>query len=219
MRIPLTPHGIKELVTCGGALLLFTAVAWFYVHPAAAAIPAVLLIWVFSFFRDPSRAVPPDAGDLVSPADGTVADITEMEDAEFLGCPATRVGIFLSVFNVHINRAPCAGRVEDVHYRKGRFLDARNPKAGAENEALTISLVNAEHSLKAVVRQISGAIARRIVCTLKPGDTIARGQRYGMIKFGSRTELIIPSDRVDRILVGIGDKVHAGTTLLVRIKK
>ncbi len=219
MRLPISPYGIKELVIFAGGLLLLALAAWLYIHPAAAAVPAILVIWVVSFFRDPARAIPADKSDLLAPADGTVADIEEIEDSEYVGERALRIGIFLSVFNVHLNRAPCSGTVEMIDYHKGSFHDARNPKAGAENEALTMGLFCAEHDIRLVVRQIAGLIARRIVCRLEPGSVVGRGQRYGMIKFGSRTELIIPAERVDKVLVEIGAKVHAGETILARITR
>jgi phosphatidylserine decarboxylase len=218
MRLPFSPYAGKELVTFAGGFLLLSLAAWLYVHPAAAAVPLVLFVFVVAFFRDPDREVPPDREDLVSPADGTVTDIVEVDDTEFLGGKAQRIGIFLSVFDVHLNRAPCAGSVEKIHYRKGRFHDARNPLAGSDNEALTLGLYCADHDLRVVVRQIAGAIARRIVCRLEPGAAVGRGERYGMIKFGSRTELLIPSDRVAEIAVKEGGKVRAGSTILARIR-
>jgi phosphatidylserine decarboxylase len=218
MKLPVTHYALKELIVFSGALVLLALAAWLYVHPAVAVVPGVLLIFVIGFFRDPRREIPPDRGDLVSPADGTVTDITELDGQELLGCPATRIGIFLSVFNVHLNRAPCSGRVKQIRYRKGSFHDARHSKAGTENEALTLSLHCSDHDLDVVVIQIAGAIARRIVCRLEPGSLVGRGEKYGMIKFGSRTELIVPSDRIDQVLVRVGSKVSAGSSLLAKIR-
>jgi phosphatidylserine decarboxylase len=218
MRVPVTSYAVKEIITFAGALVLLGLAAWLYVHPAAAAVPFILLVFVVRFFRDPRREIPPDRGDLVSPADGTVTDITELDGEELLGCQSTRIGIFLSVFDVHLNRAPCSGRVERIDYRKGRFHDARHSMAGAENEALTLSLFCPDHDLNVAVRQIAGAIARRIVCRLEPGSFVGRGEKYGMIKFGSRTELIVPTDRIDEVLVRVGSKVSAGSSLLAKIR-
>jgi phosphatidylserine decarboxylase len=109
--------------------------------------------------------------------------------------------------------------VEAISYRKGRFHDARHPKASTENESLTLSLFCPGHDIKVLVRQIAGTIARRIVCRLEPGSVVGRGEKYGMIKFGSRTELIVPSERVEKILVRIGSKVNAGSSILARIRK
>jgi len=218
MKVTITSYAFKEFIAFAGALLLLTLTAWLYVHPAAAIVPFALLVFVIRFFRDPHREIPPDRNDLVSPADGTVADITELDGHDLLGCRATRIGIFLSVFDVHLNRAPCSGRVERIHYRKGSFHDARHSKAGTENEALTLSLFCPDHDLNVVVRQIAGAIARRIVCRLEPGSNVGRGEKYGMIKFGSRTELIVPTDRIDEVLVRVGSKVKAGSSLLARIR-
>ena len=218
MRIPVSPYGVKELVVFSGGFFLLGLTLWTYVHPAAGAAPLLLGLFVISFFRDPHRTAPADKDCLLSPADGTVADITEVEDEDYLGKRSVKIGIFLSVFNVHLNRAPCPGRVDEISYRPGRFHDARHPNAGKENESLTMGLFSTRHDLKIVVRQIAGLIARRIVCRLREGDTVEGGERYGMIKFGSRTELAIPADRLSEILVKEGDKVKAGSTLLARIR-
>src|SRR5206468_5618296 len=140
------------------------------------------------------RALPVDQNTMVSPADGKVSDITNIEHDPLVGGPAVRVGIFLSVFNVHVNRSPCDGRVMAVEYKKGKFINAMShAKASDENESNTIVLrePNGDRPI-AVVKQIVGLIARRIICTAKPGDLVGRGARIGMIKFGSRTELTIP---------------------------
>lgn len=218
MRIPFSPYGIKELVCFAGAFCLLTAAAWLYAPPWATVPPLLLFLFVLNFFRNPRRKIPEEDGILVAPADGTVTDIQEIDDEDFLGCPAMRIGIFLSVFNVHINRSPCAAEVASRHYRKGRFLDARNPQAGPENEALTLGLVCRNPGLKVVVRQIAGAIARRIVCDLSVGSSVERGEKYGMIKFGSRTELVVPTERIGEISVRVGSKVRAGSTILLKIR-
>jgi len=213
LRIPLTPHGVRELtlLTVGCGLLAWGLwlVAW----------PLVLLpaaIWVFSvaFFRDPERSLPADAAALVSPADGTVSDVTEVEGAPLLPERCLRVGIFLSVFDVHVNRAPMTGRVAGLRYQPGRFLDARDPAASRENEAQDI-LIEGDHPV--LVRQIAGLIARRIVCPLEVGQRVERGARMGMIKFGSRTELLVPLRLAPRALVQVGDKVRGAATACVSI--
>jgi phosphatidylserine decarboxylase len=213
LRLPLTPHGTREiaLITAGCALA-----GW---GLAQVAVPLVVLpagLWLFglAFFRDPERPLPSDAAALVSPADGTVADVEEIAGTPLLPEPCLRVGIFLSVFDVHVNRAPLGGRVAGLKYQAGRFLDARDPAATRENEAQDILL---EGEAKVVVRQIAGQIARRIVCPLVEGASVARGERIGMIKFGSRTELIVPLRYRPRSLVKIGDKVRGTATALVKI--
>ena len=184
----------------------------------------IVLFWgyIAFFFRNPHRTLPENPEFLLSPADGVVRDITVVEDfdqAPFEG-KALRIGIFLSVFNVHINRAPAELQVISKHYREGRYLDARNTNCIKENEAMTIAgnASAAGKSFPMAVRQISGAIARRIVCPVEPGAHIARGKIYGMIKFGSRTELYLPCDDAFEVLVKPGDKVKGGISVLARIK-
>ena len=218
MRIPLSPYGIKEVVCFAGGFLLLAIAAWLFLSPWAALPPLLLFVFVISFFRNPNRRIPDGKDIHVSPADGTVTDIQETEDEAFIGGPATRIGIFLSVFNVHINRSPCAATVESRQYRKGRFRDARDPLAGPENEALTLGLNCGDHGMKVVVRQIAGAIARRIVCRVDVGSNVERGERYGMIKFGSRTEIVVPTDRIEEIAVRPGTKVRAGSTMLLKVR-
>jgi phosphatidylserine decarboxylase len=176
---------------------------------------ALLLIF---FFRNPSRTVPSDPGILVSPADGTVRDIERAAEGEFVGAPCVRIGIFLSIFDVHLNRAPSSGRVEWLCHRQGSHLDARHAAAGRENESNAIGICREDDGgppgVRILVRQISGAIARRIVCPLKPSAFVARGGLLGMIKYGSRTELYIPEASGARVCVKVGDKVKAGTTVV-----
>ena len=167
------------------------------------------------FRRDPPRDVPKGAGVLCSPADGTIAEITEIDD-EFCG-PAVRVGIFLSVFNVHINRVPDAVRVIGLSYKPGKMLNALRPESARENERLELQLQQTDAPWRCYqVVQITGALARRIVCEVKPGDTLRAGEKYGMIKLGSRTELILPAEDGLQINVDVGDKVQAGQTVIAR---
>jgi phosphatidylserine decarboxylase len=186
---------------------------WFLAGP-------LLVAWlsVVAFFRDPRRSVPDAPGLLVSPADGRVTEITRLEEYPGMDGPALRIGVFLSIFDVHINRAPCAGRVIDRHYRRGQFLDARHPESGARNEANTF-VIEPQDGIPGpvVVRQIAGTIARRIVCNVQPGDTVERGHRVGLIKFGSRTELIVPADGGLKPVVRVGDHVRAGSSVVMRM--
>jgi phosphatidylserine decarboxylase len=175
-----------------------------------------VLIWLFAFFRDPHRTVPEDQHAVVSPADGMVSDITEIEHDELLGGPAVRIGIFLSVFNVHVNRSPCDGRIVGTKYQKGRFISAlKHSEASSDNESNTIILAEPKGDRPiAVVKQIVGMIARRIICTVKPDDIVHRGERIGMIKFGSRTELYLPLWLKPRINVQVGQAVRGATDVV-----
>jgi phosphatidylserine decarboxylase len=213
LRIPITPHGARELailtIVCGLAAWGLALVAW-----PLTVVPLALWLFGFSFFRDPERTLPDDPAALVSPADGTVADVLEVPSTPLLDEPCLRVGIFLSVFNVHVNRAPLKGKVAGLRYRPGRFLDARHPDATSLNEAQDILLVG---RFPVVVRQISGLIARRIVCPLRDGGEVERGERIGMIKFGSRTELYVPLRLAPECLVKVGDTVKGTASPLVRV--
>ena len=215
-RLPFARWGLAELQLMGWPLLALTlllAHAYWYLAP----IPAVLLSLITYFFRDPLRAIPAGPGLLVGPADGKVVEIVRLPHDEFLGGPAVRIGIFLSIFNVHLNRAPAASRVLALRYHPGRFLNALKPESARQNESTWIGLEEeAPPHRRLIVRQISGAIARRIVCRLRPGEVLARGQTFGMIKLGSRTELIIPDSDELTIEVKIGQKVLAGTTVMAR---
>lgn len=174
----------------------------------------LLAAFVAFFFRDPVRTIPADPLAAVSPADGTVLRIEPIENEEFIGGPATRVSIFLSVFNVHINRSPIAGVVRLRKFREGKMLPAYKSHASEENERNTIGIEG--KAGRVLVHQITGLIARRIVCRVDTGDELAKGQRYGLIKFGSCTELIVPASA--EVLVREGDKVTGGETILARLK-
>jgi len=168
------------------------------------------------FFRDPHRLSPSDKNLLLAPADGQITDIEVVEENGFIGEAALRVGIFLSIFNTHINRAPCNVRVEKITYKKGKFKNAMNPQSGRVNESNDLSLVRTDSPKdRLIVRQISGAIARRIVCDKMQGQELSGGEKFGMIKFGSRTELYVPVRENAKCLVKIGDKVKAGLTPLI----
>ena len=217
-NLPFARWGLAELQLMGWPLLLLTIVLWCCCGQWKwlAVVPAVLLGLVVYFFRDPVRGIPQDDGAIVAPADGTIAEITELDHYDFFDGPAVRIGIFLSIFNVHINRAPSQARVIAMHYKPGEFLNAINPESALRNEFLWIGLEEtAAPHRKLAVRAISGLIARRIVCILKPGQEVQRGEKFGMIKLGSRTELILPRDSV-RVEVEVGQKVKAGSTIFAR---
>lgn len=222
MRLPFTGYALRDLalfVSLWGAAAAACALAgWWWLVPA----PLFMLGFTVNFFRDPERAIPGDAATVVSPADGTVADLSPVDRAPFLDGPADRVGIFLSVFDVHVNRAPLAGTVRSRVHKPGKYLDARDPRCGSENEAMELGLEAATpdgRPLKVLVRQVAGAIARRIVCPQEPGATLARGERFGMIKYGSYTELFVPRGAIDGWAVKIGDKVKGGATVLATLRR
>jgi phosphatidylserine decarboxylase len=187
---------------------------------ATESVLALVLIWALLFFRDPPRRILQDDAILLAPADGRIADIETVPEGDFIGGPALRIGIFLSIFNTHINRAPCDAKVEKITYRPGKYLNAMNRLAGKVNESNNLALVRTNRPQdRLLVRQISGAIARRIVCAAREGQHLAGGEQFGMIKFGSRTELYLPAGEQIECLVQIGDKVKAGLTPLAKYRR
>jgi phosphatidylserine decarboxylase len=215
-RLPFARWGLAELQLMGLPLLALTVLGGYFAWYLAL-VPGVLLGLVVYFFRDPPRRVPTEPGLIISPADGKIAEIAHVEYEEFIGGPAVRIGIFLSIFNVHLNRAPVASRVIALRYWPGEFLNALDPESALRNENMWIGLEEeAPPHRRMVVRQIAGAIARRIVCALRPGDVLARGERIGMIKLGSRTELILAQSEGLRVEVQLGQRVQAGRTVLAR---
>ncbi len=184
------------------------------------AVAAFLWLFTLAFFRNPKRTPAGGLDCLIAPADGVVSDITEVDEPDFLGAKAVRIGIFLSVFDVHVNRSPVAGTISYARYTPGKFLDARHPDVSHANEANSIGIDVAPETatgLRVLVRQLSGLIARRIICTHGIGDTIGRGELYGMIKFGSRTELWMPREYPHTVTVKVGDRVKCGETVIVRL--
>lgn len=173
------------------------------------------LLWAFTafvlyFFRDPEREIPQGRERVVSPADGTVVAIDRVDRCEFIDGPAKRVSVFLSIFDVHINRSPIAGEVKLLRHQPGKFLPANVEAAAIENEQNTIGIADGEY--RVVVRQIAGIIARRIVCGVSVGEPLAKGDRLGLIRFGSRTDLYVPVST--EISVSVGDKVCGGVTIM-----
>ena len=217
-RLPFARWGLAELQLMGWPLAAATVALGFAPWPFSlvAAVPLVLLGLIVYFFRDPPRRVPSEAGVVVAPADGKVVEIAHLEHDEFCDGPAVKIGIFLSIFNVHINRAPFASRVIELRYSPGKFLNALKPESAIHNENMWIGLETDERPHRRYwVRQISGAIARRIVCDLRPGESVARGHKFGMIKLGSRTELVLPAEGFE-VAVQLGDRIKAGTTAVGR---
>ena len=174
----------------------------------------LLILFTLAFFRDPERAAPDDPNLVVAAADGKITDIIEIDETEVLKTRTRRVGIFLSIFDVHTNRAPIDGRVIYRRHREGLYLDARRFECSEKNEAMTWAFENPRVTI--VVRQITGAIARRIVAWSDVGDELKKGDRFGMIRFGSRTEVYLPLDA--EILVKPGEHVRGGSTIIARLK-
>jgi phosphatidylserine decarboxylase len=223
-RLRLARAGLAELVCFSllfAALALACGLLGWWAHALfflPLAVVVALWLFVFSFFRDPERVIPADGSAVISPADGTVREVGEVADPDFPGGRAFLVSIFLSVFNVHVNRIPRTGRVKGVSYYPGCFLDARRPECGVRNEQLWIDLEDGRTGAPMRLKQIAGAIARRIVCWLRPGEEVRAGDRLGMIKFGSRTDLLLPVEPVAEALVRVGDKVKGGSTILLRLR-
>jgi phosphatidylserine decarboxylase len=191
-------------------MLLVAALLWWLKAPVWAAVPLVFALFFLWFFRDPERRIPSDPGLIVAPADGKV---TEVLATVLEGQPATRISIFLSVLDVHVNRSPAAGRITQVNYKRGKFLNAMGAVSAEENEQNIVTLES--QGMKIVFKQIAGLLARRIVFNHQVGDLLARGQRVGMIKFGSRTDVIFPGPA--EISVKVGDRVKGGSSILAHL--
>ncbi|WP_428663500.1 phosphatidylserine decarboxylase [Reyranella sp.] len=211
--VPILQDGWRFIAIFAGVTFLaaLTGAAWLFW-------PLFLLtLWSIYFFRDPSRGVPQDDGLLIAPADGLVQMVIQATPPSELGLgeqPLTRVSIFLSVFDVHINRTPCAGTVDIVAYRPGKFLNAAADKASDENERMAIALRRNDGVTIGFV-QIAGWVARRIVCYVKPGQTVVAGERFGHIRFGSRTDLYLPAGA--RLLVAPGQRMIGGETVIAEL--
>ena len=221
----LTKYGRAQWLSTAVVLLPAAIVLGLLEYYLFASLALLVWIGIAAFFRDPDRVIPTGDGLFVSPADGRVTDVSRVRDTDetrHLGCEeAIRVSIFLSVLNVHINRAPCHMTIRDRIYRPGRFMNALNPESGTQNESNTmIADANDENNRRRlIVKQISGKIARRIVCEAVPNDILERGEPYGMIKFGSRTELYLPAAQDLDVVVKDGDRVKGGSTVLVRLRE
>ncbi len=181
--------------------------------PWAPILPLVLLVFTISFFRDPEANVPADPGIIVAPATGRIVEIKTVNEPQFLKGEATMVAVFLSIFDVHVQRAPIGGTIQLVQYNPGKFHDARNPNASLQNENRIVGIESAD-GFRITVRQISGFIARRIVGWVGPGAPLAKGERFGMIRFGSRVELFLPPGT--EIAATVGDYARGGETIIAR---
>ncbi|AZR72646.1 phosphatidylserine decarboxylase [Anoxybacter fermentans] len=209
MKLPIAKEGIPYI-------LIFTILTLitYLLHPYIAIIPFILTLFTTFFFRDPYREIPFDENLLVSPADGKIMSIVEIDENDYIKDKAIKVSIFLSIFNVHINRIPIGGKIDFHKYRPGKMLPAFKSHASELNERNSIGINTG--TIKILIHQITGFIARRIVWWVKPGDIVKQGDRFGLIKFGSCTEIIVPKDKVE-ILVQQGDKVIGGKTVIGRV--
>ena len=204
LGLPFAIEGVRFalplLIACG----IFFPLGWKY----PGLVTLALAIFVICFFRDPERIIPDIPGSVLSPADGKVVEIKTISDEPLYGKGETvRVSIFLNVFNVHINRAPVAGKIIKVAYNKGKFLNAANEKASLDNEQNAI-LIETDTGTRVLVKQIAGLIARRIVCWSGEGDQVSQGERFGLIRFGSRADIFLPKG--SEVSVKVGDKVKGG---------
>ncbi len=204
MRVPVAPEGWPFILVPAAAACILALFGWW---PAATGVGIVALASL-GFFRDPERTTPTGVGLLLAPADGRVMRIDEVEDP-WVG-DAVRTSIFLSPLDVHVNRSPMAGLVESVDQARGRFMAAYKDEASELNERCTIALQG--EGARVSVKQIAGVLARRIVCRVERGDKLAAGERFGLIRFGSRTDLVVP--RSAEMRVKVGDRVRGGETVM-----
>lgn len=209
--------GVHVLFLAGG-LISGSSENWLsprFILFALAAVFALLTLFSIYFFRDPERKVPQGEKLVVSPADGRILGLDQVEEESFIGAPAQRVSIFMNLFDVHVNRSPIEGTVRYKDYRKGKFFNASLDKSSKENEALTLGIESPDRKHRVLVRQIAGLIARRIICRVGESDTLKRGERFGMIRYGSRLEVYLPPG--SNLRVASGDRVKAGTTILAEL--
>ncbi len=208
--IPVASEGWPFIIP----LAVLTAVLFAFGWKNTACVSLLLTLFVLFFFRDPERVIPEGKGIVVSPADGKVIVIKDIYEPTYLKQDVKQISIFLSVFNVHVNRAPVEGTVELVKYNPGKFHVASVDKASLDNEQTAVVISNSGR--KILVKQIAGLIARRIVCYAKPGDAIKTGERYGLIRFGSRVDLFLPRDV--ELKIKVGDRVKGARDIIGVLK-
>jgi len=213
----ITKYGAATAFSIGIPLLLAAGIAGYFWWPAGIVF-GVLTVFVFSFFRDPARSIPPGDNVVVAPADGKIADISRLDECPYFDGPAHRVGIFMSIFNVHVNRLPLAGTLVSQTKTPGKFLNALNPLSASENEN-TVTLWKREDGAMFAVKQIAGIIARTVVTEAEGEEFFEKGQSFGMIKFGSRTEVYLPGHYGFDVKVKIGQAIHAGSTILGEVSE
>ncbi len=201
----IAPEGYPYIV-----FFFLVTVVIFLISQMIAIVPFLLLCFMVFFFRDPERSIPAGDNNYVSPADGKIILIQDVYEKEFLKGNAIEISIFMSPFDVHINRSPCKGVVEDIKYSKGKFYSAFKPEAERYNENISILLKTPGGLL--LLRQVAGSIARRAICRVKKGETLEKGERFGIIKFSSRVDIYLPKETVIRVT--LGQKVKAGETII-----
>lgn len=217
MKLPIAKYAVNDIII----MMLITGVTGYFLYqsqPVLIGLPLIFFLFTLYFFRDPSREIPNDNNLILSPADGKIIEINEVIEDTFIKGPSIKIAIFLSVFDVHINRSPCDGKIIFLEYRKGKFFVASNPKATRQNERNSIGLISS-NSFKILIRQIAGIIAQRIVCGINLNQEVKKGMQIGMIKFGSRTEIYIPKNKIEKVNVKLNDRVKGGESILGVIKK
>lgn len=213
MRLPLAEYGSKELSFFGMLLFVMLILSLFF-YPWASILIFLCLFFILYFFRDPNRFPPEGEEKLLAPADGMIIEISNEQEDNFLKCKAIKVAIFMSLFSVHVNRVSCGGKVEFIKHVDGKFFDARSPESSIKNEHNMVGILANDGKTRIMIKQVAGKVARRIVCACTVGQDVKRGQRFGMIKFGSRLEVFIPEASDFKLTVKEGEKVYAGTTVL-----
>jgi phosphatidylserine decarboxylase len=208
--IPVASEGWPFIIPLFVLTVLLLAFGW----RSIGCVSLTFTLFVLFFFRDPERSVPEGKDVVVSPADGKVIVVKDIYEPDYLKQDVKQISIFLSVFNVHVNRAPCGGIVETVRYNPGRFHVASVDKASLDNEQTAVVITNGKY--KVLVKQIAGLIARRIVCYAKPGDTIKTGERYGLIRFGSRVDIFLPKE--SELKVKVGDRIKGARDIIGVLK-
>jgi len=219
MPIPLTRYGLREIVIATGVFGGLTAIGLLTFWPAAI-LPLAAWAYTIWFFRDPQRQ--PEKGEgFLAPADGKIVDVSLVGPEGLIGRPGLRISIFMSLLDVHVNRSPCDGMVVSVEHHEGGYVDARQPAASEKNESTDILLGHTREgeTYPVGLRQIAGLVARRIVTDLRVGQPVRAGQRVGMVKFGSRVEVILPMELVGHLDARIGKTVRAGRNVLVRLPR
>jgi phosphatidylserine decarboxylase len=206
-KFPLAKEGMIFILPLG----VISLILWIFRLPLLAGFCTLLTLFITYFFRDPERGIPPGDKAVLSPADGKVVQVEPCVEERLLRGPAIKVSVFMSLFNVHVNRNPLSGRIVDSSYSPGKFLRADLDRASAANEQNAL-LVETAEGTRLMVVQVAGVIARRIVCWVKKGDSVIRGQRFGLIQFGSRLDIYLPRDT--RLQVRVGQKTLAGQTIL-----
>jgi phosphatidylserine decarboxylase len=206
-KFPIAKEGMIFILPLG----VISLILWIFRLPLPAGFCTLLTLFITYFFRDPERGIPPGDKAVLSPADGKVVQVQPCVEERLLRGPAIKVSVFMSLFNVHVNRNPLSGRIVDSSYSPGKFLRADLDRASAANEQNAL-LVETAEGTRLMVVQVAGVIARRIVCWVKKGDSVIRGQRFGLIQFGSRLDIYLPRDT--RLQVRVGQKTLAGQTIL-----